>query len=86
MQNTMEKVLKIAMMKAEPFSDTKEWCGAFTPSEIIALIELGVEPANYQHMVDYATERLKKGDNSPMWFYFYPNDKFIEYKEGKIWK
>lgn len=81
----MEKVLKIAMMKAEPFSDTKEWCGCFTSSEITALIELGVKVKN-QYMVDYLIEKAKKGDITQTWVYFYPNNKFIEYKEGKIWK
>jgi hypothetical protein len=51
-----------------------EYCGCFTPSEIFALIDAGVEPTEtYKSNLPYYKEKLQKGESSGHWFYFYPN-------------
>jgi len=65
-----------ALRKARPFSDTKEWCAAFTPSEILALIKDGHKPTAHQEQkVNHAKIYVAKGESSPMWFYFYSTGK-----------
>jgi len=73
----------IARLKKLGYDPTKkEFCGCFTPMEIISLLKLGVEPVpSNVYLVDYIKEKKAKGECSPTWFYFYPNDKFLELKE-----
>ncbi len=62
--------LKRAIAKAQPFADTAQWCGYFTPSEILALVEDGHRAACASD-VDGARERAAAGHGNPQWFYFY---------------
>jgi hypothetical protein len=77
------KNLDSALRKAKPFSDTKKWCGCFTPSEILALVEAGVSGDSWK--IDYAKEMKRTGISKPMWFYFLPG-KVKMHKDKKIEK
>jgi hypothetical protein len=61
-----------------------EWCGCLRPDEILSLMESGTVTIDKFHEVD--VERAKadkaKGICNPTWFYFYPNEKFIELQRG----
>jgi len=48
-----------------------QWCGYFTPSEIVSLCENGAHP-NQQYCLEYAQINVKNGDSNPTWFYFTP--------------
>ena len=74
MKKKAQSNLKRALAKAHQFSDTKQWCGCFTPSEIAALLEAGATPASPNEFgVKYAQEKKSQGIANPTWFYFYPN-------------
>jgi len=63
--------LQRALRKSKKFYD-QTWCGYFTPSEIIALVEDGAKPdLGSQYQIPYTRECIKKGDCSRSWFYFY---------------
>ena len=67
-----KKVLDIAIAKAKHF-DGRVWCGAFTPSEILALVEDGARPEHPEHWdydKKYLEDKIKKGICYQSWFYF----------------
>lgn len=64
------KNLKRALAKAEHFNK-REWCGAFTPSQIIELIDYGCKP-HKSTSVEYYQDLIRKGESSQCWFYFTP--------------
>jgi len=74
--------LNSAIRKAKGFSDTKEWCAAFTPCEILALVkQLKCIPIDHQeYKVKWALERKRKGQGGLLWFYFYPSKYFLRRK------
>lgn len=52
----------------------KQWCGCFTPSEVLALIAAGVQITEHgQGQLEYIQARYRNGECSPSWFYFYPH-------------
>jgi hypothetical protein len=69
--------LDSALHKMRRFADTVEWCGCFTPAEIVAIVEFGATPANSQNM-DYIRQKVKEGDCKPQWFYFFLSPRMKE--------
>ena len=62
-----------ALAKARPFSDTRQWCGTFTPSEIKALVEAGVKVAHgWEYKLKMVEEEISRGDCTTHNFFFYP--------------
>lgn len=62
-----------ALAKCHRFSDTRQWCGYFTPSEIKALLTAGVRPAhNDDYILRVIDEEIAQGISQTRWFYFYP--------------
>lgn len=67
-----KRVLEIALAKAQHF-DGRVWCGAFTPAEILALVEDGARPEHPEHWESYKKhyeDDIKKGISYQAWFYF----------------
>jgi hypothetical protein len=53
------------------------WCGCFTPAEIIALIAAGARPVeSNQSLLEQTKNKIKTGDCTPVWFYFYKSEPF----------
>jgi hypothetical protein len=67
-----ERQLKRALGKATHFNG-KTWCGCFTPTEILLLVEAGVSPTDNGWMVNYARAQKAAGISCLLWFYFHPN-------------
>ena len=54
-----------------------EWCGCFTPAEIMELIGIGAVPAHSENML-YIKQSMRDGDCRPQWFYFFLSPKLKE--------
>ena len=72
------KIMKI--VKKCKVSNYPQWGGYLQPSEILALIELGVKVDKFnQYQIDRAKQKKTEGKSNPEWFYFYPNNAFLKY-------
>lgn len=69
--------LRRAERRARRFSDTRQWCGCFTPCEIFALLEDGARqpdrPKGTYDPLEYIKKQKDAGQNSRHWFYFLPS-------------
>lgn len=70
--NDLPGNLRRALKKSKPFHNC--WCGYLTPSEIVALVKDG-HRAKHEPWVDYAKEKMKRGESNPTYFYFYATGK-----------
>lgn len=64
-----ERTLRIAKSKVKLFhGKTRSYCGCLTPSEFLALVEIGVVAKEY----DISNAKLwkKRGESNPSWYYF----------------
>lgn len=69
-----QRDLKKIVAKCGRFSNTNQWCGYLTPTEIIALIDAGAKPGlGWDSMLERVRLNKKTGISNPIWFYFYPN-------------
>jgi hypothetical protein len=60
----------------------KEFCGCFTPMEILSLLRIGVIPTeSSKYVVKWAIDRKRHGECHPIWFYFHPSEEFLKLKE-----
>ena len=50
-------------------SNKDVWYGYLTPSDILTLVELGVQP-NKNNLLDYIKTEHSKGISNSHWFYF----------------
>jgi hypothetical protein len=59
-----------ALHKIKRF-DKDVWCGYLTPSEILTLVDNGIQVQDHDEwMINYAKEKKKKGECHQTWFYF----------------
>ncbi len=67
--------LRNAVNKCHRFSDTKQYCGALIPMEILALVNAGAKnphPERDWQSVDWAEQDKIAGISKKQWFYFVP--------------
>jgi hypothetical protein len=69
----------VTINKCKIFSYDR-WCGYLTPTEILSLVDYGIEIDKFNEwVVNNAKKNKKIGISNPTWFYFKPNEDFLQW-------